>query len=313
MRRPSLLATALLSILLTGCAGGSDTSVAGGYTAGAAARPASAGSACGTAHRAAYRHVIWIWMENRSYNAVLGKSTDAPRLRKYANACGLATNYHGITHPSLPNYLAAVAGSTGGVTTDCDPSACPQRRSSLFGQVSNHGMSWRGYAESMDHRCDRGSHGRYAARHNPAVYFRPIRDECRTKDVVMGGASGRFAHALAAPKLPRFAFVTPNLCHDGHDCSTSVADSWLGTWLDRITASPAYAAGDTVVFVTWDEGVGSNHIATVVIAPTVPSGTTVDHRYNHFSLLRTTEELLGLPLLRHAADAASMAKAFSLA
>src|SRR3954451_2994776 len=128
----------------------------------------------------------------------------------------------------------------------------------------------------------------------------------------MGGAGGRFATMLRDRSLKPFTFITPNLCHDGHDCSTATADNWLGGWLDRITDSAAYGADDTVVFVTWDEGVGSNHVATVVIAPTVPAGTKVGQRYNHYSLLRTTEEILGLPLLRHAAKAASMRKAFSL-
>lgn len=321
-------AATLLALSLASCASGStgptppesphtpaksaaaaDTAsaAAGGYTGGAAL-----GVPCGTVAQATYQHVIWIWMENRSYESVLGADNAAPELRSYADACGLATDYHGITHPSLPNYLAATGGSTGGVTNDCGPLDCPQDRGSIFGQATKHGLQWRGYAEAMDRRCDRASHGTYAARHNPAVYFTPITAQCRKKDVLMGGASGNFAQALAAPNLPAFAFVTPDLCHDGHDCATGVADAWLGKWLDRITASAAYAAGDTLVVVTWDEGVGGNHIATVMIGPSVPAGTKVGDRFNHYSLLRTTEEILGLPLLRRAKLASSMRAAFHL-
>jgi phosphatidylinositol-3-phosphatase len=268
---------------------------------------------CGWRARTTYSHVVWIWMENRSYSAVLGSSGSAPRLTSFARQCGLATDYWAVSHPSLPNYLAAVSGSTGGVSSDCSPSSCPQRRGSLYAQVAAHGRAWRGYAESMSAPCDRASYDSYAARHNPVVYFTPIRSPCTRWDVPMGGTSGAFAHALSASRLPAFAFVTPNLCHDGHDCNTSTADQWLGTWLGRIAGSAAYRAGSTVVFVTWDEGEGSdNRVATVVMAPTVHPGTRYAGRLTHYSLLRTTEQLLGLPALGQAATARSMRTPFHL-
>jgi hypothetical protein len=246
-------------------------------------------------------------MENRSYGQILGSHPAAPRLASYARRCAVATSYYAITHPSLPNYLAAVSGSTGGVRSDCSPSQCPQHRNSLFAQLVTHGKQWRSYAQSMSSRCDRSSYGRYAARHNPAVYFPGIRSTCTQWDLPMGGTSGRFASALQHQALRPFTFVTPNLCSDGHDCSTASADRWLGSWLDRIVSSPTYAAGHTAVFVTWDEGVGSdNRVATVVIAPSVTPGTRAKARFTHYSLLRTTEELFGLPLLGAAARARSM-------
>jgi len=247
-------------------------------------------------------------MENRSYSQILGPSGQAPRLASYGRRCGVATAYYAITHPSLPNYLAAVSGSTGGVRTDCSATSCPQSRNTVFRQLSSRGRQWRSLAEGMSTACDRASYGRYAARHNPAVYFTGIRTTCLQWDRPMGGGSGRFASMLQNNMLPPFTFITPDLCHDGHDCSTSTADSWLGTWLDRIVASPAYAAGHTVVFVTWDEGLdgSDNRVATVVVGPTVAPGTRSATRYTHYSLLRTTEELLGLPLLKAAATAHSM-------
>ncbi|HET6816111.1 MAG TPA: alkaline phosphatase family protein [Mycobacteriales bacterium] len=253
-------------------------------------------------------HVIWIWMENRSYSQVLGPSGQAPHLAWYARHCAVATNYYAITHPSLPNYLAAVSGSTGGVTTDCSPSSCPQWRTTIFRQLSARGRQWRSFAENMQTACDRASYDGYAARHNPAVYFPGIRDQCLNWDRPMGGATGRFATMLQQRTLRPFTFITPNLCDDGHDCSTATADSWLGTWLNRIVASPMYAAGHTAVFVTWDEGLdgSTNRVATVLIAPSVTPGTRSSTHYTHYSLLRTTEELLGLPLLRAAANAHSM-------
>ena len=268
---------------------------------------------CGWRPTTTYRHVIWLWMENRTYSAVLGSGAAAPHLASYASRCGLATSYDAVTHPSLPNYLAATSGSTGGVHSDCGPDQCPQKRASLFGQLQAAGRQWRSYEEAMPRSCALSPASPYAPKHNPAVYFTPVRSRCAAWDVPMGGAGGAFAKALAARALPAFSFVTPDLCHDGHDCSTSTADSWLGTWLGRITASAAYRAGDTVLFLTWDEGVGSDqHIATAVIAPSVPRGLRVSTPYTHYSLLRTTEELLGLPRLGAAATARSMRAAFHL-
>ena len=253
-------------------------------------------------------------MENRTYASVLGSGQGAPRLASYGQKCGVATNYVAITHPSLPNYLAATSGSTGGVSSDCSASSCPQNRESLFGQLSAAGLDWRSYEESMSGNCVLASSGNYATKHNPAVYFTPVRSACSTSDVPMGSrSSGAFVAGLKERMLPAFSFVTPNLCNDGHDCSTSTGDKWLASWLDTIVTSPSYDVGDTVVFVTWDEGIGANqHIATVVIAPTVRPGTRVATRFSHYSLLRTTEELLGVSPLGNAASATSMRAAFNL-
>jgi hypothetical protein len=131
----------------------------------------------------------------------------------------------------------------------------------------------------------------------------------------MGGADGRFARHLATGHLPSFTFIAPNLCHDGHDCSTATADAWLGTWLHRITASPLYRAGKTVVCVTWDENdysAASNQVASVVIGPTVTPGSRSQRHFTHYSLLRTTEELLSVGYLGAAASAHSMRAAFNL-
>ena len=107
--------------------------------------------------------------------------------------------------------------------------------------------------------------------------------------------------------------MTPNLCNDMHDCSVSTGDSWLSTLLPKILGSSAYTSGSTAIFITWDEddSSASNHIATLVIAPSVPVGTRVATTFNHYSMLRTTEELLGLnTYLGGAATATSMRSPF---
>lgn len=326
MRRAlTLLATtAAASLAIVGCSGspsgnaGADLSVqralARNPTTGFAATGRRA--PCGWEQHTTYRHVIWIWMENRSYSQILGQNGGATHIASYARACGTATNYDGVSHPSLPNYLAATSGSTHRISSDCDPSGCPVGGPSLYSQLDAKGAAgWAAYAENMARPCDRSSYGRYAARHNPAVYYTQLRASCLTHDVAMGGTNGRFARRLAAGHLPGFTFLTPNLCDDGHDCATSTADSWLGYWLRQLTTSSLYRAGRTVVFVTWDENdysSTSNQVATVVIGPTVAPGTRAHRHFTHYSLLRTTEDLLGVGHLGDAATAASMRAAFNL-
>jgi phospholipase C len=274
-------------------------------------------------------------MENHSYASVVGPpGSEAYAHSPYVNGslargCGLATNYHNVTHPSLGNYLAATSGSSHGVT-DCLPRGCPQAARSLFEEVRAAGMTWRSYQESAPRPCTRVNAGLYAPRHDPAVYYRGIAADCAGWDVPMGTArAGAFQRDLATGRLPAFAFATPNLCDDSHSCGRAAGDRWLATWVPRITSSPAYRANSTVLFVTWDEGEGGRssdcarnttdqgcHVATLVVSPSTPPGMRSPALFNHYGLLRTTEELLGLPgpHLGHAQDpsTASMRTAFHL-
>jgi phosphatidylinositol-3-phosphatase len=278
--------------------------------------------------------VIWVWMENHNYDSVIG-SKSAPFANHLGGACGLATNYHNITHPSLPNYVAATSGSTLGITDDCSPSDCSRNAQSLFGQVQGAGLTWRTYSESMPTVCDlqdgTGLHppGDYVAHHNPAVYYLPLRSQCDQAVVPLGTpTSGSFADALGSDSLPAFSFVSPNLCDSTHDCPVSVGDLWLSHWVRAIVSSRAYRAGTTAIFITWDEGEqgGSDdcafnvdtagcHVPMVVVSPSTRPGTRATELFNHYSLLKTTEQLLGIsPFLAQANDprTKSMAEGFNL-
>jgi phosphatidylinositol-3-phosphatase len=254
-------------------------------------------------------HVIWIWMENKPYGSVIGNKS-APYENTLAGQCGLATDYHGITHPSLPNYLAATGGSTFGVHDDSAPSSHPIDADSIFGQLDRAALTWRSYEESMPTNCATSASSPYAVKHNPAAYFTPLRASCEAHDVPLAGNLDR---DIAAGALPSFSFVTPNLCSDTHDCSVHTGDTWLATWIPKILGGPNYRAGNTLVVLTWDEGVGSgNQIPTIVVAPSVRPGTTVGARLDHYALLRGTEDVLGLSHLAAAASAPSLAVAFGL-
>lgn len=249
-------------------------------------------------------------MENKGYDAVIG-SPEAPFENGLAHRCGLAADYRGVTHPSLPNYLAATGGSTFGVTDDADPAAHPISGDSLFGQADAAGLGWRSYQEGMSDPCQLTSGGRYAVKHNPAAYYTDLRSACRVDDVPL---DGHLAHDIGSGALPAFAFVTPDLCHDTHDCPVAAGDAWLRTWVTRLIDGPNYRSGDTLVVITWDESEGSSStVPAILVGPSVPPGTVSRAAFDHISLLRTTEDLLGLPPLRGARQATSMAGAFHLA
>jgi hypothetical protein len=250
---------------------------------------------------ARFRHVVWIVMENKSYGAILG-SPEAPYLNKLAHKCGLAANFSAETHPSLPNYIAMTSGSTRGIDDDGGPDEHPLAVPSIFSQL---GGGWRGLAESMPSACDLNDAPSYAVRHNPAVYYTNIRDSCARQDTVLA----------ARPNLSaRFTFVTPNLCHDMHDCSARTGDNWLAGFVPKILRSRVYRKSSTVVFITWDEGSGDdNHIATLVLSRYTRARTVSGKAFDHYSLLRTTEALLGIRTkLGQAATAADMRRAFHL-
>jgi hypothetical protein len=274
-----------------------------------AAKPAPPACGLKAGPPATYAHVIWIWMENHSLDDVIGH---ARYLTQLAQGCGLATDYTAITHPSLPNYIAATSGDTQGVTDDLGPTSHPLNVQSIFGQASSAGS----YEESMPSNCSFGSPGKYAVRHNPETYYTPVAAACAVDDVPLGtNKSGALATAVANDTLPAFTFITPNLCDDMHDCSVSKGDAWLRRWIPQIVAGPGYQSGNTAIFVVWDEDDGSqsNIVPAIVVSPYTTPGTTSATAFTHYSLLRTTEELLGIgTYLRNAASAPSMRSAFGL-
>jgi len=158
----------------------------------------------------------------------------------------------------------------------------------------------------MSSACQLDSSGDYAVKHNPAPYYVGGEDRaaCQRDNVALGTPDrGALRQDLDADALPTFAFVTPNLCDDTHDCPVRTGDDWLRRWLPLVVASPAYRQGRTAVFLVWDE---PTPMPFVVISPSTPPGTVASTLADHYALLRTTEELLGLPPLGHAGTAPSL-------
>jgi phosphatidylinositol-3-phosphatase len=259
----------------------------------------NAGHPChGTEVPSRYEHVVLVVLENHGYDQVAHSS---PYLNALASECGLATNYRAVSHPSLPNYLALTSGTTAGIDSDCTD--CTANVRSIFQQL---GGDWRTYAESLPAAGFRGPSAHdYAKKHNPAAYYPAV-----------ATAYARDAAPLtpaALRSLGRFTLVVPNLCSDEHDCSVETGDRWLVRWIPRILHTSAYRSGNTALFVTYDEDTDSdNAVYTTVVAPSVRPGTVSAASFDHYSLLRTAEQLLGLPCLAHACAARSMAAAFHL-
>lgn len=267
-----------------------------------AARPATIAwsSPCAVSGAPHYRHVVWIMLENVGYSVV--GSTSAPYFNRLAASCGLATNQVAVAHPSLPNYIALTSGSTQGITDDGEPDTHRLHVANLFSEL---GSNWRSLVESMPSRCDHVTSGQYAARHNPAVYYTNLGATCARNDVPL---------TLPLNLNAGFTLIVPNVCNDMHSCAPSVGDAWLRRIVPRIVASAQYQARSLVVFITFDESdsAPTNRVATIVVAPSVPRALRVNVALTHYSLLRTTETLLHVPLLGAAKSARSMIAPFHL-
>jgi hypothetical protein len=253
------------------------------------------------ARAAAASHVVVIVMENKEYGQVIG-SHGAPYTNRLARRYGLATASYGIRHPSLPNYLALTGGSTFGIDSDCTD--CHVRARSIADQLEDAHLTWGGYMEGLPRTCFKGAtSGVYAKKHNPFAYFDGIaNDPARCRHVV---ASGR----LDPKHLPSFAFLSPGLCHDTHDCSVGTGDRYLAKVVPPLLRG---LGPHGFLVLTYDEGESGGgcctdahggRIVTIVAGPDVRRGARLRRPVSHYGTLRTIEDAFGLPHLGRAACA----------
>lgn len=291
-------------------------------------------------------------------------------------------NFYGIAHNSLTNYVAMVSGQAPNVQTQADcqvyndvipglpvsdgqylGTGCvyPPGTQTIANQLQDAGYHWKGYMEDMNAAAPKGKEfpcrhpavgqrdpwqdaqpgDQYATRHNPFVYFHSIIDfpTCRHHDV-------GFSHLRKDLRLkrttPNYAFITPNLCHDGHDepCVTGApggmvsANRWLRKKMPMILRSPAFKDRGLLI-VTFDEaeatgseadssaccneqpgpnlippdtpgaltpGPGGGRVGAVMVSPCIRRSTVTKRKYNHYSLLRSIEKNFALPYLGYAAQ-----------
>jgi phosphatidylinositol-3-phosphatase len=243
-----------------------------------------------------FEHVVVVVLENKVRGSVLGNRA-APAFNAFAAKNAVLGGYRGVTHPSLPNYLALVSGSTQGITTDC--SSCTVGGRSLADTLEAKGLTWKAYAEGLPRIGWTGaSSGFYLKRHVPFLYFRRVLSRpARLRRVVPLSALSR---DLAAGRLPDFSLVIPNTCHDMHDCPVSTGDAWLKRFVTPLLRSSQFQK--SVVFVVFDESDSADpRTAALALGPLVRPGSAFRPSMSHYGLLRTVEDAWGLPRLGRSA------------
>ncbi len=272
-----------------------------------------------------YKHVVWIWEENKDESDVVGKAPYIDSLiKKCASATNIIDNATVASLPSEPQYAAGTSGSNcnqgitsaSGSGTGCIVNngefgpANSLSTQSIFQLVKNSGGSWKSYQESMPSNCALKDSHPYAFKHNPAAFYTQLAADCAKRDVAFPGITcpdhdsaacstptGLLADDIAAGHLATFTFITPDLNNDMHDGTVAQGDNWLKTYLSLFINGPNYQAGDTVIFIMWDEGssnANTSNIPSLFIAPSIKPGTVISKASNNIGLLKTAEDVLGL-------------------
>jgi hypothetical protein len=317
------------------------------------------------------KHVFVIVLENQGFDTTFNANPRAPYLADTLRRAGaFLRQYYGIAHYSLGNYTAMIGGMapTPKVQVDCphfddfvetgiapdgqpigDGCVYPAHVQTIANQLEAKHLTWGGFMEDMgkDPARERSTcahpvigsidstegatpNDQYATKHNPFMYYHAVIDSpsCQTNVVALT----RLEAALSSvATTPNYTFITPNLCHDGHDrpCangepgSLESADQFLREWVPRIMSSPAYRA-DGLLVITFDEalsidasaccnqpsgpntakpgvnGPGGGRTGAVLLSRFIVPGTVTDVPYNHYSFLRSVEDIFGLPYLGYA-------------
>jgi hypothetical protein len=247
-----------------------------------------------------FSHIIVLIMENEDFGGIVGAPA-APYINSLATTYGLATNYTGVAHPSLPNYMALTSGATL-FRDDC--TTCTVNAANLADEIEGAGRRWKGYFEDMPAPCTTNDVGGYAVQHNPFVHYANIvsnRARCNASVVPLTD----LASDLRTNQLPDFVWITPNLCHDMHDCDVAAGDSWLAGFVPTLTGSTAFA--NSALFLIWDEAdsLQDAHVAAIVVSSEV-RGIRSSIVHSHYGLLRTIEDAWGLAPLGQSGFANAM-------
>ncbi len=257
-----------------------------------------------------------IVMENETYGSVIGDAA-----LSYLNS-SLASHYlvvqqaFALGHPSLPNYLELLSGSSWGVRSDCFSGPGCQGGTSLPAQLDQAGITWAGYMESMpgagygggDTGGDDGYGNQlYVEHHNPFVYFPSLAGELTTHVKPLTS----MAADLNSASPPDFVWVTPNMLDDMHDGPLTTGDAWLAQQIPLIQATQWYRQGGTIMLL-WDEGKDSDtsgiaggdggHVAGIVISQAVSGSAPDSSPVDDAGILRSIEKVYGLNYLNDAAD-----------
>lgn len=259
-----------------------------------------------------FAHIVIMIFENKEYDLIVGNGQMA-YFNLLANSYTLLNQHYAVSHPSLPNYLSLIGGDTFGIEDDCDREDCYINVPSLPDLIEQSGRTWKTYQEEMPDPCYLGTTVRYVRKHNPFVFFEPIRtDQTRCEQSIV--PLTHLDADLITNDLADFIFITPNICHSAHDCPLGYADQFIKEQLEKLYPVLEATGEPYLIILTWDEGnteetccgltdPGGGHVATVLISPQVKQNYQDATPYSHYSILKTIADAWGLPYLGHAGDA----------
>jgi hypothetical protein len=334
--RSWLLSGILAAFALTGVGCGTDTTAPNPINTGGYGGYAGSGGYGGFAGTGGFggsttgnhiKTVFVIMMENHNWKDIKANLNAAPYINNtlLLNASH-AENYHGVGHPSLPNYLAIEAGDTFSrysTTSAMQPGQepAPTEIAKYIGDAPHlvttleaHAIPWRSYQEGISGRsCPLADEGNYLVRHNPMVYFNDVTNAMSaTSAHCMANVRplDQLAGDLQSNAIGRYNFITPNRCNDMHDnCGIdpiTAGDRWLGQWVPTIQGSTAYQDGGAI-FIVWDESDSglsclftSCPVGMIVLSPLAkgnfmgPTGYSNDMKYDHLSTLKTMQRIFNV-------------------
>ena len=254
-------------------------------------------------------------LENRDYDQVIGNQ-DMPFFNQLAEENVQFTNYYAVTtKASLPNYIALIGGDTFGIENNCKD--CWIDAPSLPDLLEAGGKTWKTYQEDLPVPCFIGDEGDYRQKHNPFIYYDPIREDAkRCEEGIV--SLDVLEDDLQNNELPDFIFITPDMCNGGHDCDLDVVDEYLRKQLDQLMESPAL--GDNyMIFIAFEESKrdkssccgmpdeAGGRVPALLISPQAQKGYQEDTPLSHYSLLKTILGSWGLGDLGHTADPETLA------
>ncbi len=239
------------------------------------------------------RHVVIIMLENEEAKVVLANGTYE---RSLAHTYAYASQFYSPLHYSLPSYLAATSGYTTNYLGRI-------YQANVGGLAQSANLTWKEYEESMPVPWYLGkgiTSGGYDPYHNPFALYEPFINNSAACAQHMVNFT-KLNTDLAADRMPNYAFIVPNVTHDGHNSSLTVSDTWLSGWLPQLLNSSFFRSA--ALFLTYDEGTtnlgvngssGGGHVYFAMISPYARAGFSSTVNYTEFNVLTTTEWLLGL-------------------
>ncbi len=300
--------------------GGSGGGGSGGGGGGGSGSGGSGGSGSGgSVSIPLFAHVFIVLEENHSFSDIVGNAANMTYLNGLIAANSLATQYYADAHPSLPNYFMLTVGEGTSITgTEGDSWDGVVTDDNVVRALTAAGKSWKAYAEALPSVGYLGGDtGAYLQHHVPVVYFSDVQQSSTQAANVVPFT--QLATDIANNTLPDYAFITPDVNDDAHNCPVGMAtctsdqmlaaaDQWLSTNIAPLLASTAFQ--NSLLIVTFDESEdsdtehGGGHVPYVLVSSSVKAGYQSTTLYQHESTLRLMMEGLGVTDLPGAAATA---------